>query len=106
MAIEMWEAEKRGAITLGCHLLPSSYTTVGHHLAEELGLAEVLDAVHLRKIDLADRLVVINVGGYIGESTRREIAYAESKGKPISYVEPRPSVPSPTPDPVVIPKDA
>lgn len=87
MAVEMWEAEKRGAITLGCHLLPASYTTVGHHLAEELGLADVLDEVHLRKIDLADRLVVVNVGGYIGESTRREIAYAESKGKPVSYLE-------------------
>ena len=34
-----------------------------------------LGALHLRKIDLADRVLVINPGGYIGESTSREIAY-------------------------------
>ncbi|MET0844275.1 MAG: hypothetical protein ABWY23_10505, partial [Mycetocola sp.] len=33
-----------------------------------------LDALHLRKIDLADRVLVVNPGGYVGESTRREIA--------------------------------
>jgi len=36
----------------------------------------VLDALHLRKIDLADRVLVVNPGGSVGESTRREIAYA------------------------------
>jgi hypothetical protein len=44
-----------------------------------------LDALHLRKIDLADRVLVINPGGYIGESTRREIAYARATGKPVSF---------------------
>ena len=43
----------------------------------------VLDALHLRKIDLADRILVVNPGGYIGESTTREIGYARSTGKPI-----------------------
>ena len=38
----------------------------------------VLDALHLRKIDLADRVLIVNPGGYVGESTRREIAYAEA----------------------------
>ena len=42
----------------------------------------MLDDMHLRKIDL-----VINVGGYIGESTRREIAYAEKTGKKVRYLE-------------------
>lgn len=46
-----------------------------------------LDELHLRKIDLADRVFVLNVGGYIGESTRDEINYAESIGKPIEYLE-------------------
>ncbi len=47
-----------------------------------------LDALHLRKIDLADRVVVVNPGGYIGESTSREIAYAKATGKPISFTDP------------------
>jgi hypothetical protein len=47
-----------------------------------------LDALHLRKIDLADRVLVVNPGGYIGESTRKEIAYAQATGKPISFTDP------------------
>ncbi|MGW6442209.1 hypothetical protein [Lentzea sp. NPDC055074] len=45
----------------------------------------VLDALHLRKIDLADRVLVVNPGGYVGESVRREIAYARAIGKPVSF---------------------
>lgn len=52
----------------------------------------VLDELHLRKIDLADRVLVVNPGGYIGESTSREIAYARATGKPVSFTdEPRAS---------------
>jgi hypothetical protein len=47
-----------------------------------------LDALHLRKIDLADRVLVVNPGGYIGESTNREIAYARAGGKPVSFTDP------------------
>ncbi|WP_019071874.1 hypothetical protein [Streptomyces hokutonensis] len=47
-----------------------------------------LGALHLRKIDLADRVLVVNPGGYIGESTSREIAYAHATDKPISYTDP------------------
>jgi dienelactone hydrolase len=47
-----------------------------------------LGALHLRKIDLADRVLVVNPGGYIGESTSREIAYARATGKPISFTDP------------------
>jgi hypothetical protein len=46
-----------------------------------------LDELHKRKIDLADWVMVLNVGGYIGESTRSEVEYAERAGKPISYLE-------------------
>jgi len=45
------------------------------------------DELHLRKIDLADEILVINPGGYIGESTRREIEYAERIGKPVRSLE-------------------
>ena len=51
------------------------------------GVKDMLDRQHLAKIDLADEIYVINVGGYIGDSTRREIAYAEFKGKSITYLE-------------------
>jgi len=49
---------------------------------------DVLNSLHLHKIDLADRVVVINPGGYIGESTRREIAYAEATGTPVTFSHP------------------
>ncbi|MFF8329198.1 hypothetical protein [Rhodococcus qingshengii] len=48
----------------------------------------MLDTLHLRKIDLADDVLVVNPGGYIGDSTRREIDYARSLGKPIRYTHP------------------
>jgi len=48
----------------------------------------VLDALHLRKIDLADRVLVVNPGGYVGESTRQEIDYARAAGKPVSFTHP------------------
>jgi hypothetical protein len=48
----------------------------------------VLDTLHLRKIDLADRVLIVNPGGYVGESTRREIAYAQAVGKPITFTDP------------------
>ena len=51
------------------------------------GVKDMLDRQHLAKIDLADEIYVINVGGYIGDSTRREIAYAEYKDKSITYLE-------------------
>lgn len=47
-----------------------------------------LDALHLRKIDLADRVLVVNPGGYVGESTSKEIAYARATGKPTSFTDP------------------
>lgn len=46
-----------------------------------------LDELHLRKIDLCDEVLVLNVGGYIGESTAREIKYSEIHGKRVVYLE-------------------
>ena len=47
----------------------------------------MLDRQHLAKIDLADEIFVINVGNYIGDSTRNEIEYAKSKGKRVYFLE-------------------
>ena len=46
----------------------------------------MLDDMHKRKIDLADEIFVINVGGYIGSSTRSEIDYAIKTGKIVRYL--------------------
>lgn len=50
-------------------------------------LKRELDELHLRKIDLADEVLILNVGGYIGESTARELAYARSLGKVVRFLE-------------------
>ena len=81
------ETQKR--LTLdGCIVI--SVGLFGHSGDDEVwkpGTKEMLDDMHLRKIDLADEIFVINVGGYIGESTQREIGYAEKKGKKVNYLE-------------------
>ena len=48
---------------------------------------EMLDDMHKRKIDMADEIFVVNVGGYIGDSTRSEIMYAKEIGKKVNYLE-------------------
>ncbi len=51
-----------------------------------------LDKLHLWKIDIADEVLILNVGGYIGESTRRELEYAKNHGKVIRFLEePKPA---------------
>lgn len=62
----------------------------GHSGDDEVwtdGTKAMLDDMHKRKIDMADAIYVINVGGYIGESTRSEIEYARKHGKEILYLE-------------------
>ncbi len=46
-----------------------------------------LGELHYRKIEISDAIYVVNVGGYIGESTQREIEYARSLGKEIMFLE-------------------
>ena len=84
---EFLEAQKR--LTLEGNVV-ISVGLFGHSGDDEVwseGVKDMLDRQHLAKIDLADEIFVVNVGGYIGDSTRREIAYAEYKGKPIAYLE-------------------
>lgn len=45
-----------------------------------------LAAVHLEKVRMADEVYVVDPGGYVGESTRREVEYAESLGTPVRYL--------------------
>lgn len=63
----------------------------GHSGDDEVwteGTKRMLDDMHKRKIDMADEIFVINVGGYIGESTKSEIEYARKNGKKVNYLVP------------------
>lgn len=51
------------------------------------GTKEMLDDMHKSKIDMSDEIFVINVGGYIGNSTASEIAYAQATGKAVHYLK-------------------
>lgn len=74
-------------LTIGCDLR-SDTEVFGHMTIDEIVMIKnQLDRLHLRKIDLADEVLILNVGGYIGESTARELAYAQSLGKPVRYLE-------------------
>ena len=57
--------------------------------AEYERIKAMLEDLHLRKIDLADEVLILNVGGHIGESTARELAYARAHCKRIRFLEPQ-----------------
>jgi hypothetical protein len=80
-----WDETLKGHIVLSVGVCKHATD----HGAEALGqdVADRLDELHLRKIDLADEVVILNVGGYIGPSTRRELEYAKKLGKPVRYLE-------------------
>ena len=87
MLVEQWQLTKQGCIVVSWCAVPESYFK-GPHIGDHEGVKEIVDEVHKRKIDLADEVYVLNIGGYIGESTRSEINYAEAHGKPVRYREP------------------
>lgn len=98
MAVMMWEFEKQGCICMGLHLLPYDYCEQKgytpdenghiHHIGEQEGIEDAMDTLHFKKIDMSDSIYVVNLDGYIGSSTAREIAYAKHLGKRIMYHEP------------------
>lgn len=91
MAVCSWLIEREEkAITMGLHLLPIWYTSPTgelpeHHLAEHEGCADEMDQLHMRKIDLADEIFVVNYSDYVGNSTKNEIAYAKATNKPVRW---------------------
>ncbi len=74
-------------VTLAGHvvLTPSALAPSRELDAEERAR---LGRVHLQKVAMADEVLVVNVGDYVGESTRREIQHARSRGVAVSYLEP------------------
>ena len=85
---KFFEVQKK--LTLeGCIVI--SVGLFGHSGDAEVcteGVKVMLDDMHKRKIDMADEIFVINVGGYIGSSTRSEIEYAKQHNKKVNYLEP------------------
>jgi hypothetical protein len=82
-------AEANLRLTLAGHIV-LSIKPDGDLLGDDAERARVkaeLDELHKRKIDRADRVLVLNLGGHIGESTASEIAYAKRLGKPIERLE-------------------
>jgi hypothetical protein len=81
-----WEETLKGHVVLSVGVCKHAE----HHGAEALGgdVADQLDELHLRKIDLADEVRILNVGGYIGDSTRKELEYARRHRKQITFLEP------------------
>lgn len=67
-------------------LLPGVYAHNGDKMTDKDKL--MLDDMHKRKIDMSDEIYVINKNDYIGDSTKSEIAYAKSQGKPVTYMYP------------------
>lgn len=67
-------------LTIGCNTKDIARSDeLKHHKS-------MLDELHLWKIELADQVFILDVDGYIGESTRKEIEFAEKKGKWIRYL--------------------
>lgn len=77
-----------GKIVLSVGFYPHAQTEMH---GEQIGITpeqkHALDELHKRKIDLADEILVLNVGGYIGESTRSEVYYAVAHNKLVRWLE-------------------
>ena len=76
-------------LTIGCNMRSDSEIFASYNPAELRLIKAKLDILHFHKIALSDEILVLNVGGYIGESTEREIEYAKSIGVKVRYLEKR-----------------
>lgn len=78
-----------GKIVLSIEICAPDSMTLAHPDTEEGQRQKlVLDEIHKRKIDLADEILILNVGGYIGDSTRSEWQHAVKTGKIVRFLEP------------------
>lgn len=77
----------RIVLTIGCDMRSDAEIFSDLPAEELVRIKADLDALHLRKIELADEVLVLNVGGYIGQSTRAELAYARQLGKRVRFLE-------------------
>ena len=81
------EVQKKLTLEGNIVLTINNLSTQGETVVWTDELKAMLDDMHKRKIDLSDEILVINKGGYIGESTKSEIEYAKAHGKKVNYLE-------------------
>src|SRR5260221_14621420 len=74
-----------GHVVYSLAIYPSSKGGVKDWMDEKTKI--LLDLIHLAKIEESDAIVVLNVGSYVGDSTRREIEWARIRGKQVFYLE-------------------
>ena len=77
-----WELSAKGFVVTLPNFRPATQMAKGFDIPEE-----ILEDIGFKRIDMADKVYVVNEDGYIGDSTRKEIAYAKSIGKNIKYME-------------------
>lgn len=77
-----WEFSAKGYVVTLPNFRPSNKMAKGFDIPED-----ILEDIGYKRIDMADKIYVVNEDGYIGESTRKEIRYAEGTGKNIRYME-------------------
>ncbi len=88
MMREAWRLTKAGNIVIHWNILESEEEF--SHGAEKEGEAvkKVIDDLYLHKVAMADEVRILNVGGYVGESTRNELAHARKLGRAVTWLEP------------------
>lgn len=79
-----WELTTQGVIVLA-PVEPPTAEAVPSLTQEQ---RHALGVLHLRRIELADRVVVVNPGGYVGSAVEREVAHAHALGVPVRFTDP------------------
>lgn len=88
MLREAWRLTIAGNIVIHWNILEGK-EAFSHGAEREGGnVKEIIDALYLHKVEMAAEVRVLNVGGYVGESTRNELAHARKHGKVITWLEP------------------
>jgi len=83
-----YEETMAGKIVLSVGFYPhSAMQAHGEAVGCTPGQKEALDELHMRKVEMADEVLILNCGQYIGPSTARELAYARSLGKVVRFLE-------------------
>jgi hypothetical protein len=75
-------------LIIGCNMKSDAELFKDYSESELREIKIRLDELHKRKIDLADEVLILNLGGYIGESTKSELEYARKHRKSIRFLEP------------------
>lgn len=78
----------RIVLTIGCDMKNDAELFANLPATDLARMKAALDALHMHKVEMADEVLILNVDGYVGESTRRELDYARALGKVIRWLEP------------------